>query len=123
VPDRRTEHGSSRKNLQGNTIALFSRGQAQKSLLAAIFILQAKKVKKIATFVDKQGNALAQRSEIVNVKRLVWLLAAGALMLLPFMSTGCGTDDTEADQATGIYTIGPGNIETAEQLMTKGNIK
>lgn len=59
----------------------------------------------------------------MNVKRIVWLLAAGALMLLPFMSTGCGTDDTEADQTTGIHTIGPGNIETAEELMMKSNIK
>lgn len=59
----------------------------------------------------------------MNLKRIVWLLAAGAMMLLPFMSTGCGTDDTKADQMTGIHTIGPGNIETAEELMSKGNIK
>lgn len=46
----------------------------------------------------------------MNYKRIVWVLAAAALMLLPFMSTGCGTDDTDADKSTGIYTVGPGNL-------------
>lgn len=59
---------------------------------------------------------MIQRSKIVNTKKMVWLLTAGALMLLPFMATGCGTDDTEADQAIGVHTIGPGNIETPEEL-------
>ncbi|MDN5279344.1 MAG: hypothetical protein PWR01_3309 [Clostridiales bacterium] len=55
----------------------------------------------------------------MNFKRVVWLLAAVALMLLPFFSTGCGTDDAEADQQTGIYTVGPGNLSE----FPAGNIK
>ncbi|MEW6710489.1 MAG: hypothetical protein AB1403_11755 [Candidatus Riflebacteria bacterium] len=55
----------------------------------------------------------------MNFKKIVWLIAAGALMLLPFLTTGCGTDDTEADQTTGIHTIGPGNIEMVENMPKK----
>jgi hypothetical protein len=59
----------------------------------------------------------------VNAKRLVWLLAAGALMLLPFFATGCGSDDVEADMSQNHNSIGPGNIGSLEDLMKKGNIK
>ncbi|GAB4276189.1 MAG: hypothetical protein Kow0029_17980 [Candidatus Rifleibacteriota bacterium] len=47
----------------------------------------------------------------MNFKRLIWVLAAAAIMLLPFLTTGCGSDDTEADQKAGIYTVGPGNLD------------
>lgn len=38
-----------------------------------------------------------------------------SLMLLPAAITGCGTDDGDANTRTGIYTIGPGNLESFNQ--------
>ncbi len=45
------------------------------------------------------------------MKRLVWLLTAAAIIITPFLATGCGADDTEADKKVGVNTIGPGNLE------------
>ena len=39
------------------------------------------------------------------------MLFATAIMLMPLLVTGCGSDDTENDKVTGIYTVGPGNLE------------
>ena len=37
------------------------------------------------------------------------------LILLPAAITGCGTDEGDANTRTGIYTIGPGNLENFHQ--------
>jgi len=42
------------------------------------------------------------------------MLVAATIMLSPILVTGCGADDTETDKQTGIYTVGPGNMDKFE---------
>lgn len=51
----------------------------------------------------------------MSLKRLLLIAAVAAVVLVPFLATGCGSDDTTSDKKIGIYTIGPGNL-TAEDL-------
>lgn len=39
------------------------------------------------------------------------MLVAAVIMMTPLLVTGCGADDTEADKQTGVYTVGPGNMD------------
>ncbi len=54
------------------------------------------------------------------MKKYIWMAFAAAIMMAPLFVTGCGADDTETDKQTGVYTIGPGNMETFE---TSGSIR
>lgn len=51
------------------------------------------------------------------MKKYLWMIVATVIMLTPFLTTGCGADDTEADTKLGVYTIGPGNMEKFDPSM------
>lgn len=44
------------------------------------------------------------------MKKYLWMLVATAIMLSPILVTGCGADDTKADETINHNTIGPGNL-------------
>lgn len=56
----------------------------------------------------------------MSLKRILWIVFLAILVSMPFNLAGCGASDTnEASHlgATGRgHTIGPGNIESAEQI-------
>ena len=48
------------------------------------------------------------------------MFIAAAIMLTPFLATGCGADDTTADEKMSHNTIGPGNLDHFPTSMPSG---
>ena len=44
-------------------------------------------------------------------------MVLAGLVALPFLTTGCGSDDTVQDSKLGVHTIGPGALETEQQII------
>lgn len=49
-------------------------------------------------------------------KTLTFMVLAG-LIALPLLTTGCGADDTVQDSKLGVHTIGPGALETEQEII------
>lgn len=53
----------------------------------------------------------------MKLKKILTFLVIAGLVALPLLTTGCGSDDTTQDSKLGVHTIGPGALETEQQII------
>jgi|GEM_PF-2342305 len=61
----------------------------------------------------------------MDARKLTVLIVLLSLILIPAAMTGCGSDASDSQVKSGIYTIGPGNLdaEDLQKMYASGTCK